>query len=764
MACALLCFGLPAAFAAPRLIGPACPTPAPATQTISFVHFGDLHGRHGASYAHKSARLYRYYKDVLATNPYTVFTNAGDDYEKGWVAEQLSNGKASREAIFALGFDVRVLGNHDYAWGEQELLNFSRDPKAIVLASNTVYTGTNPIGFGAVDYGELQVGCVKIGFLGMVSKPWNEFDTQYTGDYTPNFKQRWDWVARAKEIIAARRNSVDLLVMVSHLGFGTDQSVVNNTPRAGNTAVSAIDLALGGHNHSGFQYTVIKNTPILQSEFYADGATRFDITWDVTNRKVKSRSAAPLNILTSSLTATDATMQATLQSIVNGVNGYAPDSDKQRGVLELGRDYVQLTALAAKAGMSVFGANAALLDPALTWQPSFPSGGVTQQMFNDLYRVERQRSGTPGFNSLYQATVSGAQLLAMKAAQPGWVYVGPAAPVATGTFKVLLHKAPALNPLSFFTSTLSGVVFKSETWWALDQYARARTTACVYLDTDTTLPSCQPDTSTTIWNFDDSTQRFKTDRGTATMAYRDTTGSGWGPVRTQFGLTGAAGLPNLPDGSSSVMAFPKTAPSEGYAITHNFAPNGAFKNSGLVSNYTALMDVLWPQTSDGVWRALMQTSPTNGDDADWFVKNAFGAGHGISQYFGSLLPGVWYRIAMVVNAQATGGSLQFYVNGTKVGTINSAGQRHALASQVLMFTDNSNETAAGYVNALMLSPRSLTATEIAALGVASKTLALPSNAALQAAAGTNTLSVQTPAATRVDNGRDFDRKPHAHTE
>ena len=768
LACAVLGLGLPAALAAPRLIGPACPTPAPATQTISFVHLADLHGRHGASFAHKSARLHRYYQNVLAANPYTVFTNGGDDYEKGWVAELLSNGVASREATVAMGFDVRVVGNHDFAWGEQELLINSKDPKALVLASNTTYTGTNLAGYGATDYGELQVGCVKIGFIGMTSKPWNEFDTQYTGDFLPNFTERWDWVARAKQLIAAHRSSVDLLVMVSHLGIGTDSSVVNNTPLAGNTTRSAIDLVLGGHNHGGVQFTLVKNTPVIQPEFYADGLTRFDITWDVANRRVASRSAAPLNVFTSTLPPyslpppplPQINMQQTLQAISTK---YAPDADRQLAVLELGRDYVQLAALAAKAGMSVYKSDAALLDPALTWQPSFPAGGVTQQMFADLYRVERQRANTPGFNSLYEATVTGSQLLAMKAAQPGWVYVGPAAPAAAATFKVLLHKAPALNPLTYFTSALSNVTFKSETWLALDQYARSRNAACVYLDTDTPLPSCQPDTMTTIWNFDDSAQRFKTDRGVATLGYRDTTGSNWGPSRTTFPVTGSAGLPNLPDGPSSVMAFAKTAPSEGYTLTHNFPASGAFKGSGLVSNYSVVMDVLWPPTSDGLWRALMQTSPTNADDADWFVKNAFGGGIGISQYFGSLLPGVWYRIAMVVDAQTTGGSLQFFVNGTKVGTISSAGQRHALASQVLMFTDNSNETAAGYLNAMLLSPRSLTATEIAALGGASKTLALPSNAAQQAAARTSELIVQTPAVTRVDNGLDFDRKPHAHT-
>jgi 2',3'-cyclic-nucleotide 2'-phosphodiesterase (5'-nucleotidase family) len=752
--CGVLGGVLPAVSMAARQIG-AC-IPSATKQNISFVHVGDLHGRFGGSFAHKWARMRAYYDGVLATNPYTVFTDGGDDYEKGSVAEQLSLGAASREATFAMGFDVRVFGNHDFAWGEQEILAYSHDPKSIVLASNTVYTGNDPVGFGAVDYAELQVGCVKVGFFGFVSKPWNEFDVQYTGDFLPNFRQRWDWVARAKEIIAAHRSSVDLIVMVSHLGIGTDSSVVNNTPKSTDKNTSNIDLVLGAHNHAGFQTQVVKNTRIIQPEFYGDGLTRVDLVWDLVNKRLVSRTPTPINVYTSALTATNSGVQTALQNIVNQ---YAPEAERQLAVLETDRNYVELAAIAAKAGLSIHGADAALIDPARTWLSSILAGAVTEQIFNNLYRVERQKSGTPGFNGLYMATVSGADLLRMKQAQPGWVYVGPVSPAPGDLFKVLLHKAPALNPASFFSLNpgLTNVSFMSESWSALDQYGRARTTGCMYLDTDTTLPSCVPDTRTTVWNFDDAVQPFKIDRGVATMNYRDPANSGWGPQRTQYPLTGVTGLPNLPDGTSRVMAFPKTAPGEGYGVTHNFPANGAFKASGLVSNYTLVMDVLWPAGSDGVWRALLQTNFANSDDADWFVKNAFGGGIGISQYFGSLQPGLWYRIAMVVNAQSTGGSLQFYINGANVGTISSTGQRFALGPQFSVFTDNSSETAAGYLNALLLSDRSWTAAEIAALGGPSAVMAMPSSGTLQMqarVAGQNVI-VELPPATRADKRKDM---------
>ena len=87
------------------------------------------------------SRIKAYHKKALSESPYTLFTDGGDDYEKGTVAEQISQGLATDEAIKAMAFDLRVLGNHDYAWGPEKLLEFSQDENAIVLASNTRYEG-----------------------------------------------------------------------------------------------------------------------------------------------------------------------------------------------------------------------------------------------------------------------------------------------------------------------------------------------------------------------------------------------------------------------------------------------------------------------------------------------------------------------------------------------------------------------------------------------------------------------------------------------
>jgi hypothetical protein len=50
---------------------------------------------------------------------------------------------------------------------------------------------------------------------------------------------------------------------------------------------------------------------------------------------------------------------------------------------------------------------------------------------------------------------------------------------------------------------------------------------------------------------------------------------------------------------------------------------------------------------------------------------------------------------------------------------------------VLVFADNSNETAAGYANAMLISDRSWTATEIAALGGPTAIMVQPGSSALR---------------------------------
>lgn len=227
----------------------------------------------------------------------------------------------------------------------------------------------------------------------------------------------------------------------------------------------------------------------------------------------------------------------------------------------------------------------------------------------------------------------------------------------------------------------------------------------------------------TIWNFANATDRFQAEAGgTGTLAYYDPNDDGWGPVSTQFATAAELDLPALPGGNAVVMQFPTCTAQQGYVLSHGGEPNGAYgETDGMVSNYTVIMDILYPAATNGQWRALWQTDLANSDDAEFYVQNTASSGIGISgNYKGSLKPDTWHRVAIVVRAAPGEGYCQRFIDGQFVGGYGTSGSavnaRWAVSDGILLFTDDGGETAGGYLSSLRFVDRAMTMSEIKALG------------------------------------------------
>ena len=226
----------------------------------------------------------------------------------------------------------------------------------------------------------------------------------------------------------------------------------------------------------------------------------------------------------------------------------------------------------------------------------------------------------------------------------------------------------------------------------------------------------------TLWNFDNPGDPLVATSGPGIMLYYDPEGTFWGADFTVFGKASSLGLPAMTGGDPDVMSFPACTARQGYYLTHNGAANGPYgESNGKVSNYTLVMDVLFPTASDGRWRALLQTDLNNTTDADFYVQNKPGGGIGILDvYQGSIPPNTWHRVAIVMQSAPGEGKCQRFIDGRFVGGIGSTGSgldlRWALDQALLLFTDNDGETAAGYVSSLYFEDRALRMAEIEALG------------------------------------------------
>ena len=222
------------------------------------------------------------------------------------------------------------------------------------------------------------------------------------------------------------------------------------------------------------------------------------------------------------------------------------------------------------------------------------------------------------------------------------------------------------------------------------------------------------------WNFDNDTDRFAASSGSGTMGFYDPLATGWGPGATGFGTAGSFGLPLLQGFEFDVMAFPACDADQGYRIIPGFAANGPFGETiGAVSNYTIVMDVLFPSGSTNAWRGLVQTDPANASDGEFFVNP--GSGIGINgNYRGSIQPDTWHRIVWAVRAAPDEGQAHRYIDGLAVGAIGTTGsglgERWSFLTDLLLFTDENGETAAGYVASVSVIDRKLGYEEVVALG------------------------------------------------
>ncbi|MCX7993005.1 MAG: hypothetical protein N2651_04975 [Fimbriimonadales bacterium] len=162
-------------------------------------------------------------------------------------------------------------------------------------------------------------------------------------------------------------------------------------------------------------------------------------------------------------------------------------------------------------------------------------------------------------------------------------------------------------------------------------------------------------------------------------------------------------------------------------VPHGILPNGG---GARVNQYSVIMDIKFPanRVSFNAFTSLFQTDPQPlANDGDCFINGANGIG--ISGDYGDptnvrFTPGEWQRIALVVDTTTPNGSATYksYVNGVLQNQVQAPGSgwtvdgRFALRNTFLVFADDGNEVAGGYINSLQLRNYAMSDAELAALG------------------------------------------------
>ncbi|MGZ3475554.1 MAG: metallophosphoesterase [Polyangiales bacterium] len=388
-------------------------------ERISVLHVGDMHGHFHSYLDGKSpfAALRGYAERKRAeTGGRVLFVDAGDDLEKGSIAEIRSRGEATVHLLDRLGLDVRTLGNHDFAWGVESVLAQAASPSHEVLASNLTFTGDAP--FAAKKSTVIEIGCVRIGIFGLVINAYDETDDRVDAAYLDAFTQEHDpgdvdkyvgvAAARVKEL--REEQKVDAVIAVNHLGLWKDKALVD--------AIPGLDLVVSAHDHVSVPgYMQGRYGVVVSSGSFVGGKGEGRVGEAVLEIDGKMRTAKLVSAMQTrveDLRDVDPLLQAEVDRVTRC---FAADAHRAIGELDApmgnGNPESWMPTLDAAIRRRFPEVSAILYEAWVYGGPikgELQRGPVTPQQIADFAYSERQKPGTPGFTAMTAIEVTGAQL------------------------------------------------------------------------------------------------------------------------------------------------------------------------------------------------------------------------------------------------------------------------------------------------------------------------------------------------------------------
>ena len=206
-------------------------------------------------------------KQLLARAGRTPFVVLAGDFLSPSVASSVFKGEQMVAALNAAGLDLATLGNHEFDFDDDVLLQRMREAKWQWVISNVIDTRTErPIG-GAVPYFVKTFGALKVGFIGLVLTT-----SEIARERLTHTRLVDPFAAAATYIPALKAQGASIIVAVTHLAFDDDRRLAQRFP--------AIDLVIGGHEH--FPITTTENRTLISK---AGSEARWVARIDVNRRR-----------------------------------------------------------------------------------------------------------------------------------------------------------------------------------------------------------------------------------------------------------------------------------------------------------------------------------------------------------------------------------------------------------------------------------------------------------------------------------------------
>lgn len=213
---------------------------------IDIIYTNDLHGR-----VRVLPKIAHYVRKLNTNN--LLLLDAGD-FIQGTPESDFFNGESMVELFNMLGYTAAVVGNHEFDFGEDNLINISKKAKFYLLGSNICDQLYNLKPY-ITNYTIKNFDNVKVGIFGLVTKQ-TKFIVLPKHIKNVEFN---DEILTAKKVTSELlKHGVNFIICVSHIGFSETHSsdTINDVLIA--EECPQIGIIIGGHTHRLYEKRVNK--------------------------------------------------------------------------------------------------------------------------------------------------------------------------------------------------------------------------------------------------------------------------------------------------------------------------------------------------------------------------------------------------------------------------------------------------------------------------------------------------------------------------
>ncbi len=196
----------------------------------------------------------------------TLALDCGDTIHGTYLPVQ-TKGRAMLPILNALGFSATT-AHWEFAYGPEQFMSLAEELKYPVLAVNCYRKNSGDLAFSPSTI--IEKSGMLVGIIGIAS---NIVDKTMPQSYSEGLRFTLGREELSEQIRQMRRERVDLIVVISHLGFPQDVRLASE--------VGGVDIWLSGHTHNRlYEPAYINGTVMIQSGCHGTFLGRLDLEVD----------------------------------------------------------------------------------------------------------------------------------------------------------------------------------------------------------------------------------------------------------------------------------------------------------------------------------------------------------------------------------------------------------------------------------------------------------------------------------------------------